>query len=110
MRINLERLFPVRAQRNHILAGCRFCRAFRSDMDDGRLVGVVDGGGDRAAAAAIDLDHALVAGLSAAGRIEDGAIEHDAAASLTASTRARAIALVGVGAVELLSHERCLGW
>ena len=58
------------------------------DVHDGGLVRVVDGGGDGAGAAALDLERALVAGLAAGRRIEHGAVEHDAAALVDGRARA----------------------
>ena len=57
-------------------------------------------------AAALDLEHALVAGLAAGGGIEHRAVEHDAAALVDGQHARRAVAQVGVGAVELLGHAR----
>ena len=86
------------------LAGCGERAALGRDVHDAGLVGVVDGGGDRAAAAALQLDQPLVAGLPAGGRVEHGAVEDDAAALVDAEHARAAVALVGIGPVELLGH------
>ena len=87
MRMSLARVSQS-STRAHGLAGLRQRAALGGNVHDGGLVGVVDRGGDGAACSALDLEHARVAGLAAGGGVEHGAVEHDAAALVTASTRA----------------------
>src|SRR5688572_24467768 len=73
-------------------------------MHNGRLVGIIDGGGDGTGGAAFDLERSLVAGLAARRGIEHGPVERDAAALVDAEHARRAVAQVGVGPIELLGH------
>src|SRR5262249_29449649 len=89
----------------HALAGCGMRACLGGDVYNGGLVGVVDGGGDGTAAAAVDFEDAPVARLSAGCRVENGAIEHDAAALIDGEHARLTLAQVGVGAIELFSHD-----
>ena len=103
MRMRRERVSQSSTART-LWPGAGRRRALGGHVHDGGLVGVVDGGGDRAAAAAVDLERALVAGLPAGGGIEHGAVEHDAAALVDGQHARGAVAQVGIGPVELLGH------
>ena len=76
-------------------------------MHDDALVGlVIDRGGDDDRLRG-DLDHALVARLAAALRVEHGPVEHDAAALVHRDDRRRALAAIGIGAKQQIGgHGR----
>src|SRR5215813_6461529 len=95
---------PVDHGANQLAGGGRDA-SFLGNVHDGGLVGVVDGGGNGTAISAYDLEHTPVARLPAGRRVEDGAVEHDAAARVDGEHARLTVAKVGVGAIELFGHD-----
>ena len=82
------------------LAGLGEGLGLAGDVDDLALVVAVDGGGDRDRRAALADQPAGIAGLPAAGGVEDGAVEDDAAAVVDAEHGG-----LGLGKVRVVAEE-----
>ncbi len=85
------------------VADVRLRSALGRDVNDRRLVGVVDRRRNGASAAS-EGDRALVTGLTASARIKRRLVEHDAAALVDGENLGACRSQIGVAAVELLGH------
>ncbi len=88
------------------LAGLRQRLAVARDMHDLALVLAVDGRGDGDIATR-PAQPAGVARLAAAGGVEDGSVEHDAAPVVDRDDRRFGFGQIGVAAEEEFGHGRC---